>query len=261
VVDGLLGRILDGLADLGVYDDSLVVVTADHGAAFSTGDSIRGASEDSYHDVAWIPLFVKAQGQTAGEVDDLPVQSIDVLPTVADELDVGLPCPLYEWVLNGLDPAEGEDYVQLPGPEGFARVLRARAWPGRARDELRLYRVGPYGDQVGRRIGSTTPPTDGTYATIDVPETYANVDRQAALAPWAYLSGRFSGPHGTPLAITVNGTIAAICEADQLREGLRQFWTVLPPAFVRDGQNEIGVYVIRGSAEAPEFEPVAVRRR
>jgi hypothetical protein len=275
VVDSMLGRILDRLTDLGAYDDSLVVVTADHGAAFSTGDSIRGASEASYHDVAWTPLFVKARGQTAGAVDDLPVQSIDVLPTIADELDVELPWPvdgrsalgprraegprpLHEWVLNGLDPPEGEDYLQLPGPEGFARVLRARAWPGGVRDELRLYRVGPYGDQVGRRIGSTVRPRDGTYATIDVPESYTNVDRHATLAPWAYLSGRFSGPHGTPLAITVNGTVAAICEADQLREGLRQFWTVLPPALVRDGRNELGVYVIRGSAEAPEFEPVPV---
>ena len=204
------------------------------------------------------------------------MQSIDVLPTIADELDVELPWPvdgrsalgprrsegprpLYEWVLNGLDPAEGEEYLQLPGPEGFARVLRARSWPGRARDELQVV-PGRAVRRPGRPPHGFDDATDarGPTRRSTCPRPTRTSIGPAALAPWAYLSGRFSGPHGTPLAITVNGTIAAICEADQLREGLRQFWTVLPPAFIRDGQNEIGVYVIRGSAEAPEFEPVPV---
>ena len=35
-----------------------------------------------------MPFFVKAPGQTEGEVDDSLVRNIDVVPTIADLLDI-----------------------------------------------------------------------------------------------------------------------------------------------------------------------------
>ncbi len=35
-----------------------------------------------------MPFFVKAPGQTEGEVDDSIVRNIDVVPTIADLLDI-----------------------------------------------------------------------------------------------------------------------------------------------------------------------------
>ena len=62
-----------GCTQLGVYDRSLVVVTADHGVAFDEGEAVRGISEGAYEHVAWTPLFIKAPGQAKGRVDDQPV--------------------------------------------------------------------------------------------------------------------------------------------------------------------------------------------
>ena len=95
-VDRLIGVLLDELEAQGLYDDALVVVTADHGISFEPGGPIRAIEgqaldEHSTPDILWVPFFVKEPGQTEGDVSDANVLSIDVLPTIADVLDVDLP--------------------------------------------------------------------------------------------------------------------------------------------------------------------------
>ena len=41
--------------------------------------------------IAWVPLFVKRPLQRAGTTSTEPIQLIDVLPTIADVLDVNIP--------------------------------------------------------------------------------------------------------------------------------------------------------------------------
>src|SRR5690606_14388112 len=47
-------------------------------------------------DVAWVPLFVKEPGQQTGSVSDENTSTLDVLPTVADVLEVETP-----WEVDG----------------------------------------------------------------------------------------------------------------------------------------------------------------
>ena len=156
--DRLLGRIIDRLRELGVYDSSLVVVTADHGVAFEEGEAVRGLSAGSYEGVAWTPLFIKAPGQSQGVVDDRPVQSIDVLPTIADHLDVDLP-----WKLDGrsaLGPRRPE------GPRPFYKSSLTSSIQSRAPTSCSSTgRRGSHGRcGVGPRRPVTTP-TCGCTAT------------------------------------------------------------------------------------------------
>ncbi len=95
--DTVLGRILDKIKSVGAWKDSMVVVTADHGVSFTPGEGIRSVTKHNYTEILWTPLFVKYPGQPAGVVDDRPVQSIDVLPTVADVLKVKIP-----WKIDGV---------------------------------------------------------------------------------------------------------------------------------------------------------------
>ena len=46
---------------------------------------------ENVSDVAWVPFFIKSPGQRAGHDSDEPVQLVDVLPTIADILDVHIP--------------------------------------------------------------------------------------------------------------------------------------------------------------------------
>ena len=82
---------MQGVRDAGAWDDALVVVVADHGVAFTPGSSRRYAEAENIGEVAPMPLFVKEPGQQRGRVDERPLTTIDVLPTIAELLDVELP--------------------------------------------------------------------------------------------------------------------------------------------------------------------------
>lgn len=93
-VDKLLGDLLTRLQTLGLYDQSLIVITADHGASFWPNESRRGASPAHPQDIFGVPLFMKTPYQQEGRVSDRPVKTIDIVPTIADILGVALPWPV-----------------------------------------------------------------------------------------------------------------------------------------------------------------------
>ena len=90
-VDRLLGEFLDRLKTTGLYHNSLIIVTADHGISFRPGDESRHVTQTNYMDILPIPLFIKLPGQQIGMVDDRNVELIDILPTISDILDISLP--------------------------------------------------------------------------------------------------------------------------------------------------------------------------
>ena len=91
-VDHQLGRLWQGLRDLGVWDDTVVVVTADHGEMLGDHGLVQklGYWEASYH----IPCIVRdpRHPATAGRVVDRFTENVDVLPTLCDA--IGAPVPL-----------------------------------------------------------------------------------------------------------------------------------------------------------------------
>ncbi len=85
-----LGELLDDLRARGLYDDTLVIVTADHGEElFDHGGFSHGYS--LHDEVLHVPLLVKLPGQREAAVVDEPVSLADIYPTVADVLGVPVP--------------------------------------------------------------------------------------------------------------------------------------------------------------------------
>ena len=95
-VDRLLSRLIAKLKANGTYDRSLVVVVADHGAAFLPGEQSRIVTEANIGEIAPVPLFVKAPGQRRGAIDDSDVETTDLLPTIARHLRARVP-----WKVDG----------------------------------------------------------------------------------------------------------------------------------------------------------------
>ena len=87
-VDTVVGALVSQLRDAGVYDDALIVITADHGASLRSGFPFLQATEASFVDIAAVPLFFKSPGQRQGETVDANVETIDILPTLAAVLGV-----------------------------------------------------------------------------------------------------------------------------------------------------------------------------
>lgn len=78
-VDQQLARLLRELRKRNLYDDTLIVITSDHGEAFGEHNSI-GHPCSLFNDQVHVPLFVKLPRQRSGEVVREPVSLVDVFP-------------------------------------------------------------------------------------------------------------------------------------------------------------------------------------
>lgn len=87
--DAQVGRLLDGLAERGLLDDTVVVLTSDHGEEFGDHGS-KHHGRTLYREVLRVPLIMAGPGIATGRTE-VPVGVVDVLPTLLDLF--GLPTP------------------------------------------------------------------------------------------------------------------------------------------------------------------------
>ena len=90
-VDLHIGRVVAFLKDSGQYDDTLIIVTADHGEML--GDR-HCWSKFTVHDAAYhTPLIIRAPGNAAraGAVVQEMVETIDITPTILDWVGQDIP--------------------------------------------------------------------------------------------------------------------------------------------------------------------------
>lgn len=91
--DDQLGRMLDELRRLGLYEDALIVVTSDHGEAFWQ-HGLAGHGRGLFEEEARIPLVFKLPSSMAA-ARGLGVRAqaslLDVLPTLGELLDLPVP--------------------------------------------------------------------------------------------------------------------------------------------------------------------------
>lgn len=83
-VDHQIGRVLDWLRNTGQYDETLLIVTADHGELL--GDQ-GGWGKMSYHDAAYhTPLLIRDPLAPArhGQTESALTESVDLMPTILE---------------------------------------------------------------------------------------------------------------------------------------------------------------------------------
>lgn len=84
--DAQFGRLLDGLKEAGVYDDSIIVFVSDHGDEFMEHNGI-GHGHSVYEELIHIPLIMRGPQVVKGRYDGL-FELIDLAPTLMDMLDI-----------------------------------------------------------------------------------------------------------------------------------------------------------------------------
>jgi len=256
--DRALGIILDRLHASGLYDRSLVVVAADHGLSFQPGEPRRNLSAANFPDIAFMPLFVKPPGQRSGRISDGFARTIDILPTIADVLDVFLPWRVDgRSLLAGRLPADGKVAIPNQGGEPVEASLSSLL-PRRSQALRRqlaifgmttfapVYRIGPYVELLGRRRSSVSlVPGSGRRVVLDGSALLGSVDPSSALSP-AYVTGTItgSGSSGGELAVVVNDTIAAVTRTYDVF-GETRFAAIVPETSFRAGPNAIDVLAVR----------------
>ena len=176
-----------------------------------------------------------------------PVQTIDVLPTIADALGVRLP-----WKVDGR-PAE-----QAPRNRPAVDML-TRDWEPLRVDaaslerrrraaldrKLQLFGDGLYSTDalVGRPVSAFAAAAAGATATIDVTSELEDVDLRGPLPTMitGTIAGAGAGRHD--LALAVNGRIATTAQSFPW-EGDERFSAFVPPDALRAGRNAVEVRLV-----------------
>ncbi|HWP64996.1 MAG TPA: sulfatase, partial [Candidatus Limnocylindria bacterium] len=121
-VDGVFGRLLERLRTMGVLDDTVVVLVSDHGEEFYDHRN-WGHGQSVYEELTRVPLIVRYPARfPPGTVVDVPVMTVDVMPTLLE--------------LAGAPPLDS-----LAGRSLLPVVAGAADGPAEAYSEL-IYRYG-----------------------------------------------------------------------------------------------------------------------
>ncbi|MFF0253322.1 sulfatase-like hydrolase/transferase [Micromonospora zamorensis] len=233
--DRLIGETLRTLRASGLYDQALVVVTADHGVSFRPGAQGRGmdAIKAAAGEVAWVPMFVKEPRQQTGRVDDRNWEHVDLLPTVADEANIRLP-----WRVDGRSAR------QAPRTDGtkhfYDRPGEPVTFPGGVPTPAPLPTPHPL---VGTEVRAG--PAAGSARIADL-AAFTAMDPDTGTLPalvWGDVPDRI--PDGTLLAVAVNGRIGAVVPVVPADPGGRRFAALLTDdRLFRAGTNQLDVYEI-----------------
>ncbi len=79
-LDEHVGRVLEALDERGMLENSVVIFTSDHGENLGERDYFAN-HQRLYGPVSEPPLLVRMPGQVEGRIVDVPVQTVDLLPT------------------------------------------------------------------------------------------------------------------------------------------------------------------------------------
>lgn len=80
-IDAQLRLLVDALRAAGVYENTVIIITADHGEAFGE-QQLMGHGKSTYQTQTYIPLIVKRAGRQEASIIKRPVSQADVLPTL-----------------------------------------------------------------------------------------------------------------------------------------------------------------------------------
>jgi arylsulfatase A-like enzyme len=124
--DLLFGRVMDMLKEEGIYEDSIIIVTSDHGEEFfEHGGREHGRLFTEHLHVPLMMRFPAGSGLAPRTVKS-PVRLFDVLPTVMEYLK-----------LPAVDPVQAQSFLPLlDGRGGYAPVVLSYNGP-----ELQFLRI------------------------------------------------------------------------------------------------------------------------
>jgi hypothetical protein len=256
--DAAVGQMIDHLRSVGAWDDALVVVTSDHGTSLLPPDFGRKVTDNNREEVLRTPLFIKAPGQTEGDVRDDPALTIDVLPSIVDLLDVET-----DWRFDGHSlfdgsaariPPEVDDDIAplLEIVERHARDVPRDGWAG-------LAATGDNADLVRTPIAELTvgQPSELRWTTDDR-ALFGSLPTEDGRVPYL-LTGTVTSDGGDPppeLAVAVNGAVAGSV-GGYLPDGEAwRFLGLLGPFFV-DGANTVEAFEVERTPGGPVLHRVA----
>jgi hypothetical protein len=268
-VDTMIGRITARLRALGIYDETLIVVTADHGASYREGVPRRAARAQNLADILRVPLIIKRPGQREGGAVGGLVESVDILPTVADVLGARVNFDVDGRSLQRAGPARTR---RVFIDRSFARVRRrdvtdvlatSPASVGRriarfGTGDLRSLYVAPgTADLINRDVAEFRSDPGDARATLENDAGFTTVDPESETLP-LLVRGRLFDRSRPTLAIAINGRIAATTVPFEERSAT-WYSTMIPETSLRAGSNTVGLFLVGRDRAGVVLTPVMLQ--
>jgi hypothetical protein len=262
--DRMIGRLIRRLKSQGIYDDTLIVVTADHGIAFQVGvETRRRTSASNVEELTPVPLLVKRPGQRRGRISDAYARTLDVTPTIADVLG---------WRLgyradgrSAFGPVTKRRRSVRLSARDFSTTIRlsGRRWEARraavVRRRLRQFGsgglaslftgIGPNRELIGRQLGELRASASSVRAALVQPELLADVRPGSGIAPTQIAGDLRGGRPGAKraLAVAVDGRIEAVGRSFYLKgDPVEHFALMVPESALRAGRNPVELFEVVG---------------
>jgi hypothetical protein len=276
VADKMVGDLVARLRKTGLYDRSLLVVTADHGMAFTPGESGRASVSDrTAPDVLWVPLFIKHPGQRRGAVNDVNWEHVDLVPTIAGIEGLRVP-----WKLDGVswadpgsnarqrtekwfDTRPGRRFV-FAGPANQAIVLEGATDTLLRPDDgyLGWFEFGPHADLVGRKLDDLPAgPPAGSAKVVGLDE-YHHIDPASGTVP-AEVGGQLTRvaagtPTRPPVVVAINGVVGGVSETFASPAGTAPTWftAMIPDSLMRKGDNQLQLFLLDTTGGKQRLRPL-----
>jgi len=134
-MDKCIGDLFEMLKSMDLFDNSLIIITADHGEEFQEHGYMLHSNPYYYEEIMHVPLVVKLpraddnfKSRKRGNVIDGLVESIDMMPTILDLLGIKGP-RIQGKSLIGLIKGDdkGKEYVFGFGSNGSV-FIRSERW-------------------------------------------------------------------------------------------------------------------------------------
>lgn len=131
-VDYWLGQLFRELEDLGYYDDSVIVLTADHGHPLADHGKFLKGTDRLYNELLKIPFMIRLPGGEKSKRTNAIIQFPDLLPTLLDILGlkwdtVPVQGRSFLPVLTG-ETNKHRRYAIVGYYEGIDRCIRDEEW-------------------------------------------------------------------------------------------------------------------------------------
>jgi arylsulfatase A-like enzyme len=137
-LDSQIGKLLARLRELNSYENTLILITSDHGEAFGEHGLMQHGTGSVYGDQVHVPLLVKFPGQHQAHQSDALTSHVDMMPTVLDVAGCALPRGL-----QGQNLVHSRDDSEMVYAEARAFGVYQSANP-RLRGERRALYLGAW---------------------------------------------------------------------------------------------------------------------
>ena len=266
-VDLQIGQLLDHLEAAGLLNECLLVVAGDHGVSFRPGHSRRVPDAETLPDIMSVPLFIKLPGQTVGRIDDRNVQSIDLLPSIAEALQLPLPNPVDGVSVTKEERSPRKSFffenqmtvIEADFPQRLGTLARQVAMFGTGPLDQPIAACTSHLEWHGRFVNEFTVDPKPMPCSLSQP-LEGLCDREIATVPFSrrFIAGWFKAIYlpesAGEIVVAVDGIVIDSGTSFPVSRSIHAFEFLLPANVVISNSSKIELYLVSSESGRPRLQ-------